>query len=192
MKTKRRLIFSAGPNRYRTGRGKQSLMIALLTVSVSVCGCKGSKPTSDFVAVHIDRQTTGHSSLPVAVDPSQVGTFAPDTKSGSGYFYDDVLEYRVWLHPERGAAPLNGSKDYFAAFAQYEAAEQYSKTTPGSEAPLVLVRQRQWIDEPKRGEFLAKQGERVTEWQTAWLKDSKRSSTSVDDFLKHPYEADPE
>jgi hypothetical protein len=56
-----------------------------------------------------------------------VGTYPTDTKSGAGYFYDDVLEYRVWMHPEKGAAPFNGTNDYMAAFAQYEAAETFSR-----------------------------------------------------------------
>ena len=60
-----------------------------------------------------DRTVSPTSAYPVAVDPSKVGTYPPDTKSGAGYFYDNVLEYRVWLHPDNGAAPLNGDKDYF-------------------------------------------------------------------------------
>ena len=38
----------------------------------------------------------------------RVGSFPAATKSGGGYFYDEVLEYRVWLHPERGAAAYGG------------------------------------------------------------------------------------
>jgi hypothetical protein len=57
--------------------------------------------------------------------------YLPDTKSGAGYFYDDVLEYQVWLHPEKGAKALNGTKDYFVAFAQYEHARAFSETSPG-------------------------------------------------------------
>jgi hypothetical protein len=38
----------------------------------------------------------------LAIDPNRVGTYSADTKSGGGYFYDDVLEYRVWCNPEKG------------------------------------------------------------------------------------------
>ncbi len=86
---------------------------------------------------------------------------------------------------------MNGSQDYFVAFAQYEPALDFSDRTPGSEPPLVLVRQHEWIDEPQKGHFLRKTGERITEWQVQWLNGSKRNEHSIDEFLKHPYEADP-
>lgn len=141
--------------------------------------------------VRTDRQITGPSKYPLAVDPNRVGTYPPDSKSGAGYFYDEVLEYRVWLHPENGAKPLNGRDDYFVAFAQYETAERFSKSTPGAEEPLVLVRQLQWIDEPEHGRFIPVKGERVTEWQVRWLPDSKRTPMSIEEFMKHPREAGP-
>jgi hypothetical protein len=127
----------------------------------------------------------------VAVDPNRVGTYPPDAKSGAGYFYDEVLEYRVWLHPENGAKPLNGSKDYFVAFAQYEAAEGFFKSAPGAEPPLVLVRQLEWIDEAERGHFIPKKEEHITEWQVGWLPGNKRTPQSIEEFMKHPREAGP-
>ncbi len=130
-------------------------------------------------------------SIPSAVDPSKVGTYQADTKSGAGYFYDDVLEYRVWLHPHKGAKPLNGSDDYFVAFAQYEPALAFSNTTAGAEDPIVLVRQIECIHEPEHGRFIAMKEERVTEWQVQWLPANKRSLTSIQEFLKHPKEAGP-
>lgn len=116
----------------------QSLSIAVIVAALA--GCNRTQPKSGFVVAHADHSVSASSAYPVAIDPSQVGTYSPDTKSGAGYFYDDVLEYRVWLHPERGASPLNGDDDYFVAFAQYEIAESFSKSTPGAEEPIVLVR----------------------------------------------------
>jgi len=127
----------------------------------------------------------------MAVDPNRVGTYPPDTKSGAGYFYDEVLEYRVWFNPANGAEPLNGKNDYFVAFAQYEAADAFSKKTAGADAPLVLVRQLEWISEPKRGHFISEKSERIAEWQIAWLTDNKRTEESIKDFMKHPREAGP-
>ena len=150
-----------------------------------------SKPTSGFVIVRADRQCMGPSKYPLAVDPNRVSTYPPDTKSGAGYFYDDVLEYRVWLNPANGAEPLNGRSDYFVAFTQYEAADVFSKKTPGAEDPLVLVRQLEWISEPERGHFIPEKGERITEWQIAWLKETKRTEASIREFMKHPREAGP-
>jgi len=55
------------------------------------------------------------------------------------------------------------------AFAQYESAEAFSEATHGAEAPIVLVRQLEWIDEPKHGHFIPVREERMTEWQIQWL-----------------------
>lgn len=125
------------------------------------------------------------------MDPSRVGRYPPDANSGAGYFYDDVLEYRVWFHPENGAAGLNGKNDYCVAFAQYEQAQACSRTTPGAEEPLVLVLQREWIGEPEHGHFIPEKGERVTEWQVKWLPGHKRSAQSIKEFMEHPVEAGP-
>jgi hypothetical protein len=81
--------------------------------------------------------------------------------------------------------------DYFVAFAQYEPADAFSKTTPGAEPAIVLVRQLEWIDEPEHGHFIPVKSERVTEWQVRWLKGGKRTQASITEFMKHPYEAVP-
>jgi hypothetical protein len=170
----------------------KSLLVALtLATLLSNGGCKKNRSDSGFVVLRVDRRILGTSKWPIAVDPNMVGKYPPDTKSGAGYFYDDVLEYRVWVHPDKGGKPLNGDRDYFIAFAQYEPAEEYSKITPGAEIPLALVRQFEWVDEPNHGQFIPKKGERITEWQVVWLKGSKRTATSIQEFLKHPIEADP-
>ena len=78
------------------------------------------------------------SAYPLAVDNAQVGKYAPHSKFGAGYFYDDVLEYRVWFHPERGAVTLNGDHDYYVAFAQYEKAAELSQSSKGAEGPLAV------------------------------------------------------
>lgn len=139
-----------------------------------------------------DRTVSPASAYPVAVDPSKVGTYSPDTKSGAGYFYDDVLEYRVWLHPDNGATPLNGDKDYFVAFAEYERAQAFSKSTAGAEEPIVLVSQHEWIDEPSPGQFHAERTERFTEWRVKWLVGNKRGPDSISNFLAHPRPASKE
>ena len=104
-------------------------------------------------------------------------------KSGAGYFYDDVLEYRVWVHPDLGGKLLAGSEDYFAAFAQYEPALVFSTATQGAEPPLVLVRQVESINEPSPGVFEWDKVERVTEWQVQWLHGNKRKAGSIQQFL---------
>jgi putative acetyltransferase len=140
--------------------------------------------------VRADHSISKPSAYPHAIDNQQVGKYPPEAKSGAGYFYDDVLEYRVWFHPEHGAEPLNGNDDYFVAFAQYEKAEELSKSTKGAEEPLVLVRQLEWIDEPEPGHYVAEKGNRITEWKVRWLQGSKRAPDSIGEFLKHPKPAE--
>ena len=146
---------------------KQPRLIAtLITVVVLTINCSQSQ----------SRQTST-SSYPIAVDAKKVGKYPPLTKSGGGYFYDDVLEYRVWINPPEGG------DDYYKAFATYEEAVAFSKKTPGAEEPLVLVLQKEWIEEPKPGVFVARKDPRITEWQVKWLIDDKRSPSSIETFL---------
>jgi len=158
-------------------------LLAIGMVFMTACN---EKPFSDFAMLRSDRMIVGTSAYPLAVDPRRVGSYPAETKSGAGYFYDDVLEYRVWLHPENGAKPANGRSDYFAAFAQYERAAAFAEKAKGAEQPLVLIRQLEWIDEPDPRHYVPKKGERLTEWQVSWLEGSKRTVGSIDEFLKRP------
>jgi hypothetical protein len=72
-------------------------------------------------------------SYPDAVDPELVGTYPASTNSGGGYVWDEVLEYRVWCHLERGAADEYDGNDYFHAYATYSEAATASKSLPGAE-----------------------------------------------------------
>lgn len=112
-----------------------------------------------------------------------VGEYPALVKSGAGYFYDDVLEYRVWCHPERGAPDEYEGQDYYCAFSSYEEAQQFSEQTAGAEHPLVLIRQNCWINEPQTGVFTADHGERLTEWQVAWLSRGKRQKGDIEQFF---------
>lgn len=44
------------------------------------------------------------SKYPKVKNPDLVGTYSALTKSGRGYVWDEVLEYRVWCHSEMGAS----------------------------------------------------------------------------------------
>jgi hypothetical protein len=154
---------------------------------IVMLGAAGCRKVPAFSAARVDRDGRGGSAYPIAVEPALVGTYPGSTKSGAGYFYDDVLEYRVWMHPERGATHLAGDSDYYAAFARYETAQDYSTHTEGAEEePLVLVRQRETINEPTPGTFVWVKEERLTEWKVGWLATAHRGLTSIPDFLaKH-------
>ncbi|WP_432720091.1 GCN5 family acetyltransferase [Jeongeupia wiesaeckerbachi] len=122
--------------------------------------------------------------FPPAIDPTQVGEYPALTKSGGGYFYDHVLEYRVWCHPEKGSPDHHDGGDYFYAFATYDEALALSQSTEGAEEPLVLVRQLEWIDEPQDGQYIHEKGERITEWRVEWLTDGPRKPNDIENFIK--------
>lgn len=124
------------------------------------------------------------SKFPIAVDPAKVGWYSALAKSGGGYFYDEVLEYRVWIHPRDGGLELQGGDVYFCAFPSYEEALEFSREAPGAEEPFVLVRQNEHVNEPEPGKFTHVMGERITEWQVAWLEGSTRGPNSISDFLE--------
>ena len=123
------------------------------------------------------------SQYPKAINPEMVGEYDWFCHSGAGYFYDEVLEYRVWCHPERGAPDENEGGDYCNAFVSYEEALAFSKSTKGAEKPLVLIRQLESINEPQPAAFEHSKVERITEWQVEWLEGSKRKSDSIANFL---------
>lgn len=168
-----------------------SQRLLVVQAALFLVACNRAKPPSPFISVRSDRTISGRSAYPLAVDPTRIGTYPANAGSGAGYFYDDVLEYRVWLNPENGAAPVNGTTDYFVAFAEYEVAEAFAKNTTGAEQPIVLVRQREWISEPEHGHFIPEKGERITEWQVPWLSKNKRTAESIKEFMMHPKEAGP-
>jgi hypothetical protein len=146
---------------YRATSYKHLLFVSIVAWSFAAC----KQNSSGFVRLDSDRTVSGASAYPLAVDPSRVRTYPPDTKSGAGYFYDGVLEYRPWVHPDRSGLPINGSHDYFVALAQYERAEGYSKRTEGAENPTALVRQIESIHEPEPHQYVHVKEERITEWQ---------------------------
>ena len=121
--------------------------------------------------------------FPVAADPEKVGRYPAAVHAGGGYVWDDVLEYRVWCHPERGAPDLHDGNDYYFAFATYPKALAFSRRTPGAEEPLVLVLQKQYIDEPQAGVYVHVKKRRITEWRVAWLSRPRRTPDTIPDFL---------
>lgn len=121
---------------------------------------------------------------PHAVDVTKVGEYPALSKSGGGYFFDHVLEYRVWCHPTGDEGEDEDTSDYYYAFASYEEALECSNEAPGAEKPLVLVRQLEWVNEPEKGVFLHERGERITEWRVEWLDRGARQPGAIEAFIK--------
>jgi hypothetical protein len=120
---------------------------------------------------------------PKVVDASLVGTYPAVAHSGGGYVWDDVLEYRVWCHPERGALDEDEGSDYYLAFATYAEAFAASHSIEGAEEPLALIRQAEYIEEPAPGEYRHVKDARVTEWPVEFLGRPRRTPTTITAFL---------
>jgi putative acetyltransferase len=121
---------------------------------------------------------------PDAIEPELVGEYPASAKSGAGYFFDHVLEYRVWCHPECGAPDEFDGEDYYYAFASYEEALAFSTDTEGAEEPLALIRQLEWVNEPEPGIFIHEKGERIAEWRVEWLGRGPRTPGAIELFIQ--------
>lgn len=121
--------------------------------------------------------------FPEVLDENMVGNYPALTKSGGGYVWDEVLEYRVWCHPENGAQDLENGNDYYYAFSNYNDANEFSINAIGSEEPLALILQREYIDEPEIGKYLHVKEVRITEWAIDFLKRPRRKVNTIPDFL---------
>jgi putative acetyltransferase len=70
-----------------------------LTICVSITCIIPCSSGQASQAVRADHSVSPTSAYPLAIDLTRVGKYPSETKSGAGYFYDDVLEYRVWFYP---------------------------------------------------------------------------------------------
>lgn len=122
-------------------------------------------------------------SPPSVFDPTKVGEYPASAKAGGGYVWDEVLEYRVWCHPERGAPDLCEGSDYYYSFEEYTEAWEFSQNEAGCEEPLALVLQREYIDEPEPEQYIHVKEERITEWPVTFLSRPRRIERTIPDFL---------
>lgn len=123
------------------------------------------------------------SKYPSVKNPELVGTYPALVKAGGGYVWDEVLEYRVWCHPEDGAPDTEDGNDYYYVFETYEDAFDYSQNNAGSEEPLVLILQEEYIDENEPGQYVHVIAERITEWPVEFLSRPRRTPNTIPDFL---------
>jgi putative acetyltransferase len=120
---------------------------------------------------------------PAVMAPERVGSFPATAKAGGGFVWDEVLEYRVWCHPERGAPDVAQGNDYYQAFATFEEAAAFSGATAGAEEPLALVLQREYIDESEPEHYVHVRKERIAEWPVEFLSRPRRDARTIPDFL---------
>ena len=112
-----------------------------------------------------------------------VGTYAAISHSGGGYVWDEVLEYRVWCHPHDGAPDIEDVDDYYYSFDNYEEAFAFSENNPGTEAPIALIEQTEYISEPEPGNYIHVKEVRITEWPVKFLNRPKRNENTIPEFL---------
>ena len=124
-----------------------------------------------------------HNTYPDAIDPSAVGTYPASVKAAGGFVWDEVLEYRVWCHPERGAPDQHDGDDYFHAFATYAEAVAFCRQSVGAEEPVALILQREHISETAPGVYEHVTQERLTEWPPEFLSRPRRTDRTIPDFL---------
>ncbi len=120
---------------------------------------------------------------PSVVDPNLVGSYPASAKAGGGYVWDAVLEYRVWCHPEHGAPDEADGNDYFYVFATYSDALAFSEHTPGTEKPLAVILQEEYIDEAEPEQFAHIKEKRIAEWPVELLRRPRRNERTIPDFL---------
>jgi putative acetyltransferase len=120
---------------------------------------------------------------PTAVNPGRVGRYPARAHAGGGYVWDEVLEYRVWFSPERGAEDLAEGADYYRAFATYPRALAHAQRMKGADEPIALIRQREYIDEPKPGAYRHIKKVRITEWPVEFLHRPRRNRSTIPNFL---------
>jgi hypothetical protein len=104
------------------------------------------------------------SKYPLVKDSDLIGTYSALVKSGGGYVWDDVLEYRVWWHPNDGAPDIEDGNHYYYVFETYEEALEFSQENAGAEEPIALVLQEEYISEPVPGQYTHVKEQRLTEW----------------------------
>ena len=123
------------------------------------------------------------SKYPEVIQKEKIGDYPALVKSGGGYVWDEVLEYRVWCHPENGAPDIEDGNDYYYVFDNYEDALEYSNDNVGAEQPLALILQREYIDEPETENYIHVKEERLTEWPVEFLSRPKRTENTIPDFI---------
>lgn len=130
-----------------------------------------------------EENSTNTHQYPSVRDVDLVGTYPAEASAGGGYVWDDVLEYRVWCHPECGALSNEEGDDYFFAFSSFAEASAFSKNTQGAEEPLALILQAEYIGEDHPGEYRHVKENRITEWPVEFLLRPRRTPETIPLFF---------
>lgn len=89
------------------------------------------------------------------------------------------MDYRVWCSPLDGAPDTEDGDDYYYVFDNYEEALKYSEENMGSEKPLALILQEEYISENKPGEYVHIKEQRLAEWPVEFLNRPRRTTNTI-------------
>ena len=123
------------------------------------------------------------SKYPKVIHREKIGDYPALVKSGGGFVWDEVLEYRVWCHPENGAPDIENGDDYYYVFDNYEDALEFSTQNDGTEKPIALILQKEYIDEAEPENYVHIKEERITEWPVEFLNRPCRNENTIPNFL---------
>lgn len=152
-------------------------LAALVFVLAAACADSGARLGP--LCEQADRSVSGPSAHPTVSDPALVGSYDARANAGGGYFWDRVLEYRVWFDTDRG--------DRFRAFARCEDAEAWAREFQPSPPVLALVHQVESVRGPtEEGAYEIVREPRNAEWHVAWLAGTQRGPSSIAEFLANP------
>jgi hypothetical protein len=85
--------------------------------------------------------------------------------------------------PSKGGDDLEDGSDYFYPFATYADALAFSEAHEGTEEPLALVLQEEYIEEPEAGQYSHVKERRVAEWPVEFLRRPRRTPDTIPRFF---------
>ena len=78
---------------------------------------------------------------------------------------------------------LEEGNDYYDVFSDYKKAKEFSDNNNGTEEPIALILQREYIDEPETGKYIHVKEERIAEWHVSFLIRPKRNEHTIPNFM---------
>lgn len=117
--------------------------------------------------------------LPDAIDSQKVGYYGHADSYNDGYFWDELLEYRVRCR----ALPTDEEEELLYCFRDYPSAFEFYKKTPTAQELNALVLQKESITRLNRNEFKHITTPRTAEWPAHFLMRPQGSASFIAKFL---------
>ncbi len=118
--------------------------------------------------------------LPSAVDHQKVGYYGNAESYNDGYFWDELLEYRVRCR----ALPNDEEEELLYCFKDYQSAFTFYKKTPTTQELNALILQKEHITRLNRNAFKHIDTPRMVEWPAHFLMRPQGSTAFIITFLR--------